>query len=320
MPLNSSDSRPRAAALLGRADALLQSLFARSRAPEFEVSYREFLATIERALSRQFPDSSCSDKDLDGYLQALHLDDLVLAGACMRGSETAWACFVEEYRPYLRAAAGSIVRSGRSGTDAHELADSLFAELYGLADGKRGERSLFRYYHGRSSLKTWLRAILAQRHVDRIRETRRFESLEPGDGEGDYRSSTVRNPTQPVVTLDPKRQQYLTRFSSDLSTCLKQLPSKDRERLDLYYVHEWTLADIGRKLQEHESSVSRNLERIRRSLRASVEELLRCPPALSEAEIALCFQYASEDVPIDFRDLFPESKSGDGPREGKESS
>ena len=64
-----------------------------------------------------------------------------------------------------------------------ELADSLFAELYGLVDGKGGERSLFRYFHGRSALKTWLRAILAQRHVDRLRESRRWESFDQDDGE-----------------------------------------------------------------------------------------------------------------------------------------
>ena len=38
-------------------------------------------------------------------------------------------------------------------------------------------RSLFRYFHGRSSLTTWLRAVLAQRYVDRLRTIRRTEAL-----------------------------------------------------------------------------------------------------------------------------------------------
>jgi hypothetical protein len=29
---------------------------------------------------------------------------------------------------------------------------------------------------------------------------------------------------------------------------------------------------------------------------------------MSDAEIAACFQYASEDAPIDFRQLFPEKR------------
>ena len=53
---------------------------------------------------------------------------------------------------------------------ARELADSLYAELYGLngAGGARG-RALLDYFHGRSKLATWLRTVLAQRHVDALR-------------------------------------------------------------------------------------------------------------------------------------------------------
>ena len=53
-----------------------------------------------------------------------------------------------------------MLKSSASAPEAEELADSLFAELYGLSAEKRG--SLLRYFHGRSSLKTWLRAVLAQ--------------------------------------------------------------------------------------------------------------------------------------------------------------
>ena len=59
---------------------------------------------------------------------------------------------------------------------ARELADALYAELYGVRN--RGDRrSLFRYFDGRSSLATWLRAVLAQRYVDRLRAERRLEPL-----------------------------------------------------------------------------------------------------------------------------------------------
>ena len=71
-----------------------------------------------------------------------------------------------------------------------------------------------------------------------------------------------------------------------------------------------TLAEIGRKIGEHESSVSRNLERIRRELRAAVEDHLQGKQALSEAETALCLEYAAEDSPIDFRKMFPEKDTG----------
>jgi hypothetical protein len=85
----------------------------------------------------------------------------------------------------------------------------------------------------------------------------------------------------------------------------------------LYYAAEQTLAEIGRKLGEHESSVSRNLDRTRRELRQEVEQALRkgnssldgraSVAGLSDAQIALCFEYASEDAPIDLDKLLPET-------------
>ena len=70
--------------------------------------------------------------------------DLELARACERGDETAWERFVAEYRPILYRSADAIDPSG----GAREVADSLYAELYGLKehDGKR--RSLFVVFSG----------------------------------------------------------------------------------------------------------------------------------------------------------------------------
>src|SRR2546430_16826750 len=88
----------------------------------------------------------------------VHANDLALASACATGDEAAWERFIREYRPILYRAADALDSTGR----ARELADALYADLYGL-----GERqSLFRYYQSRSSLATWLRAVLAQRYID----------------------------------------------------------------------------------------------------------------------------------------------------------
>jgi len=107
------------------------------------------------------------------YLQTLYLRTWPCCGLPRR-FRIGLGIFCARISFALRAAAGAITKGSRAGANAQELADSLFAELYGLVDGKRGERSLFRYFHGRSSLKTWLRAVLAQRHVDRLRESRRW--------------------------------------------------------------------------------------------------------------------------------------------------
>jgi RNA polymerase sigma-70 factor len=286
-------------------EPLLAALYGESQAPAWGLPRERFEAAIERSVCKRFQKCALTRERLEEYLHTLYAEDLALACACMAGTEGAWEYFVREYQGYLRASAGAITRGSRAGADAQELADSLFAELFGLADGKRGEHSLLGYFHGRSSLKTWLRTILAQRHVDCLRASRRWESYEGPDGE--EKKSPGDRIGQPV--LDPHRERYVTRFASALETSLAGLERNDRLRLELYYARQLTLAEIGKKLAEHESSVSRNLERIRRDLRGSIETLLKAPPPLSHPEIVLCFQYAAEDSPIDFRKLFPEKES-----------
>ncbi|HEY2120556.1 MAG TPA: hypothetical protein VGH37_15305, partial [Candidatus Acidoferrum sp.] len=109
---------------------------------------------------------------------------------------------------------------------------------------------------------------------------------------------------------DPHREKYVGLFVAALNVCMSSLEKQDGLRLELYYARQMTLAEIGKKLGEHESSVSRNLERVRRELRVAVEEHLRVASNLSEAECGLCVQYAAEDAPIDFRKMFPQKDAG----------
>jgi RNA polymerase sigma factor (sigma-70 family) len=310
--------------LLAERAALVASLYAQSSASRWGLARERFAAALARSVQKRLAGGSITPVKLEEYLAALHLEDLALAAACVAGCEAAWEHFVATYRSYLRAAASTVLRCRAGSPEAYELADSLFAELYGLADGKTGERSLFRYFHGRSSLKTWLRAVLAQRHIDAVRVGRRFASLD--DGEAGREKRELR-PGLPLESPDdPHRERYMEIFRRALDAALARLDPPDSERLRLYYAEERTLADIGRRLGEHESSVSRNLERIRRDLRRIVEEMLRAGrvPAngfagdlgLSDAEIALCFEYAAEDAPVDLDTLLPR-RSAQGPAAGK---
>ena len=302
--------------LLASCEPLVASLFSQSGAARWGLSKAQFAGGLERSVRRRFQEGLPSQARLEEYLLALNIEDLSLATACLEGCEAAWEYFVQEYRGYLRAAAGAITKASRYGANPQELADSLFSDLFGLIDGKRGERSLFRYFHGRSSLKTWLRTVLAQRHVDHIRAHRRWESLDGEDGEKpELPPERVQQPL-----LDPHRAHYLSCFSAALQHCLKLLTASDRERLELYYARQMKLAEIGRQLGEHESSVSRHLDRIRGELHSLTEQHLREAFALSDAEIQQCFEYAAEDVPIDFRQMFPDTKSRSFPANRKEPS
>src|SRR3984957_965687 len=286
------------------------------------VSRERFTEELARCGEAKFRGKQPTVEELKTYVGGLRLEDLGLACACADGAAAAWEHFVGIYRGYLRACAGAMLKRRASAPEAQELADSLFADLYGLNAEKRG--SLLRYFHGRSSLKTWLRAVLAQRHVDRIRAGRKFEELENQDGRDDAKLPTAARVLQ---VADPHRAKYLLKFTNALQTALENLDARDVELLRMYYAEKKKLAEIGRGLGEHESSVSRHLEKVRQDVRCTVEQILRGGSAalngdgitggMSEAEIALCFEYGAEDAPIDLDKLLSPGAPRQVESEGK---
>ena len=250
---------------------LAEQLYRRAHADRWRVPRERFAEALERSAER------------GADVRALHLEDLALACGCAAGDEAAWEHFIREHRPTLYRAADAIDPSG----SARELADSIYGELF--------ERSLFRYFHGRSSLATWLRAVLAQRHVDRLRAGRRLEPLpEVGPAKaGPYESE-----------LDSERRRYFALIHNALQRAVAELPPRDRLRLACYYAQELTLAETGKLLGEHEATCSRQLARTRKALRTTIERALEEEGRLSEAEIAECVASVSQDAgPLDLRQL-----------------
>ncbi|MGE0461485.1 MAG: RNA polymerase sigma factor [Vicinamibacterales bacterium] len=263
-------------------------LHRRANADRWNVSVADFAAALERSAAKIDASGAAA---LEQALGALHLEDLALACACERGHEAAWEHFVLEYRPALYRAAAAIDSAG----DGRELADSLYGELFGLKEREGERQSLFRYFHGRSSLGTWLRAILAQRQVDRVRAHRRFDPL-PEEGAPDAPASEAAEPD-----VESRRLGALARAA--LATALTRLSPRDRLRLGWYYAQDMTLAQIGRALKEHEATVSRHLSRARKALREDVERQLR-ESGLGTDAIEQCFAAVVADAgEMDVADL-----------------
>ena len=230
-------------------------------------------------------------------MNASYARDLELARQCAAGEEPAWERFVLEYRPLLYRAADALDASG----GARDLADSLYADLYGMPESGSERRSLFRYFQGRSSLATWLRAVLAQRYVDRIRAQKRLEPL-PDEDSALPLGHQGRRETRAGDPPDPDRVRHVGLLREALGRAIDRLDTRDRLRLGSYYVQDLTLAETGRLMKEHEATVSRQLARTRRDLRKDVERQLREDAGLSEAQVAECFESASEDAgPLDLR-------------------
>jgi RNA polymerase sigma-70 factor, ECF subfamily len=281
-------------------DQAVTYLYQTAHADRWGVPSASFAAALERCAHKAFttpPDT----RELERYLASLHLADLALACACETGHEGAWEHFVREHRPALYRAADAIDPSGGS----RDLADALYGELFGLIEREGERRSLFKYFHGRSSLSTWLRAVLAQRHVDRVRSARRFEPLPAEDG------------PHPLTQLEPDQARatgYTQLMRRAVTAAVARLAPKDKLRLAYYYAQDLTLAQIGRTLGEHEATVSRNLARARREIRAGVERQLRDDEHMSAARIEECFAAVVDDVgSLDVTDLLGTTADGADP-------
>lgn len=266
----------------GLSPAVIDALFRTADAERWGLTRGEFADVLGVSVQRAFAKGEPSRREVERYVRGLHLADLALACACALGREHAWDHFVREHRPVLYRSADALDPGG----GARELADALYADLYGLAGAGANRRSLFRYFHGRSNLATWLRAVLAQRHVDALRIRRRSEPL-PDD---DSPRATVAAPPG-----DPDRTRLVRAVEEALQAGIDRLPPKDRLRLRSYYLVQLTLAQIGRITGEHEATVSRHLSRTRRALHDGIERHLRGQAQLTVAEVARALELALED-------------------------
>jgi len=278
--------------------AAVERCWRKAAAPaEWNLTREQFQAALERSAAKRFPERTPDRKKIEAHLESLHANDLALACACNLGSPAAWDFFVAQFRPELYRAARAIAGycTGQD-ANARELADSLYGDLYGLRESEGCRKSLFNYFHGRSKLSTWLRAVLAQRHVDEIRSRRRTEPLEDETGQENTQVAATRAASS---HHDPERENNLAILQAALAAALGGLDSRDRLRLAYYYADDRTLAEIGRLLGEHEATVSRKLERTRRDIRARVEASLHERDGMSEAQVRLCLECASGEWPFD---------------------
>ena len=251
----------------------LDDAYARSGAERWGVTPACLSDAVGRAVRTRFGEGPADPGAVHAFVSTLHLGDLGLACACADGIGSAWDHFVLTFRPELYRAARAI--AGDAGS--RELADSLYADLFGLAEAEGARKSLFRYYHGRSKLTTWLRSVLAQRHVDLVRAGRRLTSLDDPEHPAD-----TRLPAAPAPP--PEYAAGMQAAAAAISEALAALEPQDRLRLAYYYVHDLTLAETGRLFGEHEATASRKLERARKALRTGIEAALE-QRGLSTADI-----------------------------------
>ncbi|MGH9520824.1 MAG: hypothetical protein ACRD2D_14290, partial [Terriglobales bacterium] len=153
----------------GTKDPAVETRFGWS--PEAEA---KLLAEVE---AKYLP-ADASRQQKQQFRARLHWEDLLLARACARGEETAWDEFCHKYQTGLRRSARIMTRDGVRG---EELADGLIGDLFGLRTRDGVRCSKLNSYMGLGSLEGWLRALLAQAHVDEWRQRRRWTGLDESE-------------------------------------------------------------------------------------------------------------------------------------------
>ena len=263
---------------------LLAELHARSGCEKIGLAPEAFAAILCEVGNKQ---ACSSEGELRTFFLSLRIDELALARACAAGSNSAWEIFLTRYREKLYLSA---LRIAREDSAARELADTLYADLYGtnIRDGERVSK--LASYTGRGSLEGWLRTVLAQEYVNRYRRTKRLVSLEEESEEGiQFRAPEP----EPVAPADH-------RLAQATDEVLAMLSADDRMVLSAYYLDERTLAEIARMLGVHESTISRKLDKLAKSLRKQIiGSLTRRGMSRRQAEEAM--ELDVRDLQVDIR-------------------
>lgn len=249
-------------------------------------------------------DESAGNAEIKQFVDEIRADDFCLVLACERGDEKAWEDLVKNFDQTVKSAARKI--SG-SNEDAEDLASSIWAELYGLKEGK----SKLAYFSGRGSLAGWLRAVTNQLAIDEFRKMKRLVQIEETrEFENLAQNSSEKNDNRQIIshTENPEEIFSERQTAKDVSDALKQavgeLEVEDRLILKLYYFDDLKLKDIGATLGFHEATASRKLARMQTEIRKSVEKILKNKHGWSEEEVKRNLSDAASKLGINLEKMF----------------
>jgi RNA polymerase sigma-70 factor (ECF subfamily) len=274
-------AKPISASVQSAVSDLLAELHDKTGCEKIGLARESFAVTLCEVATKYLP-ASATHADARSFLLALRIEELALAQACAAGNNSAWELFLTRYREKLYQSA---LRIAREDSSARDLADSLYAELYGTTT-RDGERvSKLASFTGRGSLEGWLRTVLAQEFVNRYRRTKRLVSLDEESEEG---AQFATPQPEPVPSAD-------SRLESATDAALAALDSEDRMVLAAYYLDGRTLAEIARMLGVHESTISRKVDKLAKSLRKKILAGL--------VQQGMARRQAEEALEVDVRDL-----------------
>ena len=295
--------------------------------PKFGLTAEDFRAAITGAIDKylvRFAKGGVAPtvREIREFINELQSADLYLALACERGNELAWQHFDLEYRPFIERLGRHLASTG---TDADEVIDSVYAELFGtkLVAGVR--QSKFRSYTGRGTLRGWLRAVVSNAVVDLYRGRQDEVPLENWSGSSEetrekqsdsarargaedamlanvtrkrYRSVTVAALDQALATLDDHETLLLLYYHVDGLKLreIARIVEEPKSPIRRWFQRRSKRGDQPRSNRVHESTVMRWLEKAYRKVLDRFHAELGDKHGLSPAEIEICRGIATEDL------------------------
>lgn len=221
--------------------------------------------------------------DSKAILLSLHAADLYLAIACALPSEAAWLRFRTLYRKYIN----DLSRSASPTHDtAREIADSVLADLF-LHD--RLGRSRIASYDGRSTLATWLRAVVTNRAINE--RERRCNNLDCIENVSELPDRAYAASFEAAL----RATRYGAMIRDSFRTASTYLNERERLILVLRYDDMLQSVEIAGRLGVHPSTITRSIQQTHRKLRRVVAAILKTKYGLSEAGVQECFEHIIEN-------------------------
>ncbi|HSB12227.1 MAG TPA: sigma-70 family RNA polymerase sigma factor [Blastocatellia bacterium] len=219
---------------------------------------------------------SSSDDELSRFFCALHTNDLYLAEACAKASDSAWWRFEMAYRRFINEVARFMSQS----TDgASELAADVMASLF-MPDSSGQTR--IGSFDGRQSLATWLRVVISRRAINRkALKWNRVESLDP-------RTRLVDDASAAQIEAAIRRGRYETVFDECFKEACGNLSERERLMVLLRYEQGLRVVEIAKSLALHPSRVTRGLQSAHLKLQKKIVSVLSTKYRLGPTAIREC--------------------------------
>jgi RNA polymerase sigma-70 factor (ECF subfamily) len=312
----------------------MDALFARCNeaAPNYGITPEVFRSALRVAIEKYLvaPEEGIipSADQIRQFIQELQTTDLFLALACARGNEHAWWEFDQSYRRYIERIARHLASAE---TDAEEVIDSVYVELYGTRVVNDVRQSKFATYTGRGTLRGWLRTVVWHAVIDMHRARHDEVSIDDWSESGGevhdrpgWRAEARGGESALLDRITRERYRAATLGALDMS--LATLDDHEKLLLLYYHVEGLKLREIAKLVEEpksplrrwfqrqskrrisipesrvHESTIMRWLEKVYSKVLERFRSELKEKNDLSETEIELCVEMATEDLaPEDVR-------------------